>query len=459
MSINPAIIKAYDIRGLYPSEINKETAFLLGRGYAAFLRKKLHKKRISLSVGRDLRFSSEELARFFMQGATEAGADVIDIGEVTTPLNYFAVSHLRMDGGAMVTASHNGPEYNGLKFILRKDNKMFQIGKQQGLSLLPALVKKKMPKAAVGTITRRDVRKEYVNFLLRIVSLPRLDTAPKLKIAVDASGGSAITVLPELLSRIGVTYKPLFFERDPRFQKHGPNPLKPEAQQFIKQELTKGGYAFGVLFDGDADRAQFFDERGRVVSNGSVLGVLAEAALKKKKGATVVIDPLTSLGVEEYLRECGGRQVRVPTGTAFIKEGMKKYKAILGGELSGHFYFRDFFGSDSALVAFLSVLKIVVREKKVFSALARPLERYVVKTADIEMSRSRVSAILRHIAGYYKKLGGSIKKFDGLAVSFPDWRAHIRPSNTEPLMRVFVEAKDEQILEEKFNELIKIVQK
>lgn len=472
--VNPTIIKAYDIRGLYPSEINKETAFLLGKGYVAFLRNILRKKRVSLSVGRDLRFSSDELARFFMQGATDAGAEVIDIGEVTTPLNYFAVSHFRLDGGVMITASHNGPEYNGIKFILRKGSRMFQIGKSQGLSLLPSLAGKKMLKIATGGITKRDVRKNYVDFLLRTVSLPHSDAFTKIKIAVDASGGSAITVLPELLSRIGITYKPLFFERDPRFQKHSPNPLKPEAQQFIKQELSKGGYAFGVLFDGDADRAQFFDERGNVVPNGSVLGVLAGAALEKKKGLNtkqgfassgrpsgiaVAMDPLISFGVEEYIKEHGGIPVRVPTGTAFIKEGMKKYKAVLGGELSGHFYFKNFFGSDSGLFAFLSVLKIVLREKKVFSALVRPFERYVAKTADREIPRNRIRVILRRIVSHYKKEGAKLKKFDGLAVSFPEWRAHIRPSNTEPVLRIFVETKDQSVLEEKLVELLGIIQK
>lgn len=454
MKINPAIIKAYDIRGLYPSEINTETAFLLGRAYVMFLQKKLQKKRIALSVGRDLRFSSEELARFFMQGATDTGADIFDIGEVTTPLNYFAVQHLRLDGGVMITASHNGPEYNGIKFIMRRSSGVFQIGKQQGLLLLSSLSRKKVSKTVAGSIIKRILRKNYVDFLLRTVSLPRFDRFAKIKIAIDASGGSAITVLPELLSRIGITYKPLFFERDSRFKNHSPNPLKPEAQQFIKRELAKGGYAFGVLFDGDADRAQFFDERGRVVPNGSILGILSGVALEKKKNGVVVMDPLISLGVAGGIYERGGRPVRVPTGTAFIKEGMKKHKAILGGEVSGHFYFKDFFGSDSAFVAFLSVLKIVLYEKKVFSALARPFERYIARTADYEMPRSRVNSALRRLSGYYKKEGGRVKKFDGLGVLFPDWRAHIRSSNTEPVVRVFVEAKDERILEEKFAEIM-----
>jgi phosphomannomutase len=468
MKINPAIIKAYDIRGLYPSEINKDTAFLLGGAYVAFLKKKLKKGRVALSVGRDLRFSSEELARFFMRGATDAGADVIDIGEATTPLSYFAVSHLKCDGGVMITASHNGPEYNGMKFMLRKKGGVFQIGKHHGLSFLPALAnsakrrvsrgaKKKIQNIAVGIITKRDVRKNYVDFLLRIASLPRFDAFPKIKIAVDASGGSAITVLPELLSRIGITYKPLFFEADSYFQKHSPNPLKPEAQHFIQEELKNGGYAFGVLFDGDADRAQFFDERGRVAPNGSILGVLAEAAIKKKNGSVVAMDPLISLGVEEYIRERGGKPLRVPTGTAFIKEGIKKHNAILGGEHSGHFYFKEFFGSDSALLAFLSVLKIVLCEKKVFSSLLRPMERYISKTADCEIGRAGTGGVLRNLAARYKKAGASIKKFDGLGISFPDWRAHIRSSNTEPVLRVFVEAKDEEVLEEKTKEILSLL--
>ncbi|MDO8600409.1 MAG: phosphomannomutase/phosphoglucomutase [bacterium] len=476
MRINPAIIKAYDIRGLYPFEINKETAFLLGRAYAAFLQKKLRKKRVALSIGRDLRFSSDELARFFTQGATEAGADVIDIGEVTTPLNYFAVSHLRLDGGAMITASHNGPEYNGIKFIVRKGRGMFQIGKEQGLSVLPALARKKIRNAATGIITKREVRKNYVDFLLRIVPLPRFDVFTKLKIVVDASGGSAIIVLPELLSRIGITYKPLFFERDPHFKKHSPNPLKPESQRFVQEELKKGGYAFGVVFDGDADRVQFFDERGRAVPNGSMLGVLAGAVLGQKKRlnqsakpigrpndlnrfreSVVVLDPFISLGVEEYIRERGGVPQRVSTGTAFIKEGMKKYKALLGGEYSGHFYFREFFGSDSAFVAFLSVLKIAMREKKIFSALTRPCERYVSRFTDLAVIKGRAGGITRAIGAYYKKKGANVKKFDGLGISFPDWRAHIRPSNTEPVLRVFVEAKSEEVLEEKMKELLSLL--
>lgn len=457
MKINPAIIKAYDIRGLYPSEINKETAFLLGRAYVAFLQKKLRKKRVALSIGRDFRFSSDELARFFMQGATEVGADVTDVGVVTTPLNYFAVSHLGLDGGAMITASHNGPEYNGVKFILRKGKEVFQIGKHHGLSLLPGLVGKKIKKINEGVIQKRDIRKEYIDFLFCIVSLPRADIFPKLKIVVDASGGAAISVLPELLSRLGIMYKPLFFEPDPWFVKHSPNPLKPESQRFIQEELKRGGYAFGVVFDGDVDRAQFFDERGRAVPNGFIAGVLAGAALRRKKGSTILIDPFVSLGVEEYIRECGGTPQRVPTGTAFVKDAMKKYKAVCGGEWSGHFYFREFFGSDSALVAFLSVLKIVMQEKKVFSALVRPLERYTSYFTDAEISKGRAVTIVHKVATHYKKAGAKLKKFDGISIMFPEWRAHIRSSNTEPMVRVFVEAKTEEVAEEKMREIISLV--
>jgi len=444
---NPDIFKAYDIRGKFPEDVNEEIAERIGKATAIFLSRKLRKKRLKILVCQDVRLSSERLKNAVVSGIIVQGNDVFDAGIGTTPFFYFLMSTKNFDGGIMVTASHNPPEYNGFKI---RGKRCVPISMGTGLEKIKNLVNRKFENVKEpGSKIMLDLaklRKEYIDFLSRGVSIG------KMSAVIDASGGSACFFLPELLNKFPqLIYKPLFFEPDGSFRKHSPNPLLKDAQKFIKKELERSKFKFGAIFDGDGDRIIFFDEKGNHIPSEFIIGLFADEELKKNPRSWFVLPINTSRGVHEYIAEKGGRIKLSRVGATFVHEAMVKAKASSGGELSGHFYFKDFYYNDSGIFAWLKLADILSQTHKPLSHLIEPLNRYI-NSGEINFNVKDKKAVLKRVLSKYKKTA-RISLLDGITADFEDWRFNIRPSNTEPLIRFVLEAKTKELFEEKIKEL------
>ena len=396
MRINPNIFKAYDIRGKFPKELDIEGAKKIGNAVAAFLARKYKKRVLTLIVGADVRTSSPVLKKALIDGITLQGSSVIDIGTVTTPLFYFLLQEYGPDGGVMVTASHNPPEYNGFKIRGRNTE---AIAEDSGLRSIQKLAGKKelVRGKGLGNISEeKGGAEQYVAYLLKKVKLGAS------RVVVDAAGGSTTLVLPKLLSYFpGIQYRPLFFEPDGSFSRHSPNPLEPESQEYIKEDLKNG----------------------------------------------------SSKTVEEYITERGGKVERAKVGFANITRAMKKKKALLGGEGSGHFYFKDFGYNESSMYAFLKMLEIVSGTPKKLSHLVAPLNKYpYISGQQLFFEVENRVKVMRVLEKRYGK-EGKVSKLDGISVEFRDWWFNARPSNTEPLVRLTLEAKTQELFDEKKKEL------
>lgn len=451
MKINPEIFKAYDIRGKVPGELNEEIAEKVAYATAVFLSGKYKKKKLKFFICRDVRLSSPKLAQAVMKGILAQGSDVVDLGEGTTPYFYYLMATKSVDGGIMVTASHNPPEYNGLK-IRGKGSKAVSLG--TGLEHIKDLVldetddKKNNEHGEV--LPPEDHSKEYIDFLAQQVKISR-----PLKIAVDASGGSTALFLSGLLSRFpNISYKPLFFEVDGSFGRHVPNPLAEESQVHVKKELEAGGYDFGVIFDGDGDRVVFFDETGKKIHPNYILALFAKKILKKKSGQSFVLSVNASRGVREFLEEQEGNVKLSAVGYVFMQKAMKDARALYGVELSGHFYFKDFFYDDSALLAFLKLAEALSEEEEPLSRLVGPFDRYI-SSGEINFPVKNKESINARFMTHFQN--SKLKFLDGVSGEFSDWWFNIRPSNTEPLVRLVLEAKNEKLFEEKMAEIKSLI--
>ncbi len=450
MTINPKIFKAYDIRGKVPKELNVDSARRIGNATAVFLAKKYKRRKLTLLVGSDVRTSSPVLKKALIEGIVIQGSSVVDVGVVTTPLFYFALAHSKNDGGVMVTASHNPPEYNGFK-IRGKGTE--PIGGSSGLKTIQKLASRnKMGEGrAPGRVSiKTDINEEYIATLVRGAK------TGKARIVIDAAGGSAALILPKLLSHFpGVLYKPLFFTPDGSFSVHNPNPTMPKAQEFIKDELSSCSFDFGVVFDGDGDRIVFFDEFGNEVRGDFIVALLAGEFLKDRPRSSVVVNVTASKAVLEYITAAGGKPIRSKMGYVNISPAMRKARAIVGGETSHHFYFRDFGYNESSMYALLKMLAIVSRTPKKLSHLIRPLQKYITAPEanfDVRDKEKVIQAALKRFGK-----GGEISRLDGITVDFPDWWFNLRPSNTEPLVRLTVEAKTRQLFDAKQKELSEFI--
>ena len=444
MKINPGIFKAYDIRGKYPAEINEEVAQRVGRAVLTFCAKNRRKKNIKILICRDVRTSSLPLKNALVEGVLSQGGDAVDAGVGTTPYFYFLMHTKDFDGGVMVTASHNPAEYNGFK-IRAIYGKAVSSGK--GLEEVKKLVlKNKFPERSPGKILQMaDFKNEYLNHLSRGISIN------KIRAVVDASGGSTAYFLPELLNRFpGFIYKPLFFEPDGTFRKHPPNPFLEKSQQFVKTELKNGGYRFGAIFDGDGDRVFFFDEKGDFVRPEFVFALLVQRNLEKNKKNSFAMTVNTSRAVREYIAKLGGRVKISRVGYAFMQDVMKRAGAPLGVEISGHFYFKEMFFDDSGILAFLKLADFMSLSGRSLSKLVETFKNYE-SSGELNFSVKDKKRALARVGKYYKNAKKS--HLDGLTVEFPDWWFNIRPSNTEALVRLVVEAKNKELLEEKIKEL------
>jgi phosphomannomutase len=444
--LDPLVFKAYDVRGLYPTQLDEEGARSIGWAYV----EQFGARRIA--VGRDMRLSSPTMATAVIEGASAAGAEVLDIGLVGTEMVYFAVGELGLDGGVMVTASHNPKEYTGMKIVRAG---ALPVGGDSGLldvrdRAMSGDIPRTSPK---GTVSEHDIWPAYVD---RVLSFVDVDSIRPLKVVIDAANGMAGTMLPPVLARLPIEAVPCYFEPDGNFPNHEPNPLLEENRQFIVRKTLEEGADFGVAFDGDADRCFFVDDTGEFVAGDFATALFAEGVLEKEPGAKILYDVRASWAVPETITRAGGVPVMSRVGHAFIKLLMRKEGAAFGGEVSGHYYFRDFSQADTGVVPFLVMLERISKGGAKLSELLRPFrERYFI-TGEINTPVTDVTAKLTELE---ERFGpeGAVSHLDGLSVEGEDWHFNVRPSNTEPLLRLNLEARSAADRERRRDELIAVI--
>ena len=434
----PGIFKAYDIRGRYPDELDEAAARRIGNAFVRLLGAE------RVVVGRDMRLSSASLARAFTGGAVEAGAEVADAGEVSTPLLNYAIIAGEFDGGAMVTASHLPGEMNGLKLAGRD---AVPLSGERGLPLLEAMVGEEPVIHTAGSCRRIDMLDAYVGRVAGFVQNPK-----PLTVVVDAGNGMAGPEIPRLFSRVPAwRLVPLYLEPDGRFPHHHANPLDPGTTRELQDRVVAEGADLGVAFDGDADRCGFIDERGERVREDLVTGLIAEFLLEGDPGATVLYDLRSSRAVTEAITRAGGRGVRSRVGHAFIKARMREENAIFAGELSGHYYYRDMGFTDNGLLTMVQVLNLLAARGRPLSELVRPLDRYP-STGEINLRVRDPDVVLAALAARYRDAG--LDHLDGLTATYPAWWFNIRRSHTEPVVRLNIEADTGSLLDAKKREVL-----
>jgi phosphomannomutase len=447
--LDPGVFKAYDVRGVYPSELDERGAYAVGRAYV----EQFEPRRIA--VGRDMRLSSPAMQEGVMQGAAAAGAEVLDLGLVGTEMLYFAVGELGLDGGISVTASHNPGQYTGLKIVRRG---ALPVGIESGLLDIRdrafALVEPDVDGGQTpGRVLAHDV---WPAFVERVLSFVDLDRIRPLRVVIDAANGMAGAMLPPVLERLPIDAVPCFFEPDGSFPNHEPNPLLPENREFVVRKVVDERADLGVAFDGDADRCFFVDDTGEFVPGDFVTALLAESILAKHPGEKIIYDVRASWAVPETIERAGGIPLVNRVGHSFIKQRMRQENAIFAGEVSGHYYFRDFSQADSGVIPFLLVLELASRSGKRLSELLRPLrERYFI-TGELNTPVPDVPLKLQELKERFGS-EGSVSHLDGISVDAEDWHMNVRPSNTEPLLRLNLEARSRELMEEKRDEVLGVI--
>ncbi len=445
MQFEPLIFKAYDIRGLVGTELTNDVAYGIGRGLADLL-----ETDGPVAVGYDMRPDSRELASMVRDGLLAQGRDVIEIGQVSTDMIYFAVGHYGMAGGAMVTASHNPGQYNGIKMCRRG---AAPIGEETGLMAIRdamAADSFKSPERE-GEVSQRDIMDDWIEHVLSFVDVKQWSA---YKIAVDAGNGMAGAVVPHLEGKTPLQITPMYFELDGTFPNHPANPLERENLRDISAKIQEDKLDFGIAFDGDGDRAVLIDADGEPVSGTEMTAIIAEATLVKHPGATILYNVICGRIVPEVIERNGGKGVRTRVGHSFIKADMRTNDAPFGGEHSGHYYFRENFSADSGLIAGLIAVDVLAKSGKSLGELARQYRTYA-SSGERNFRVEDKETLTNQLAEEYAD--GEQDRLDGLTVNYPDWWFNVRPSNTEPLLRLNVEAKTQELLEEKLAQLQSIL--
>jgi len=444
------VFKAYDVRATVPDPLNEDVAWRIGNATAQFLRTCLtgydrsDSHMNTLVVGRDMRKHSPALSRAFIEGAAAVGTPVVDIGMIDTPQIYFATNYMPCCGGVQTTASHNPSNYNGFKICGQKGK---PIGAESGLKEIERIARavSRHPTPQTAPIRTMDLSEPYRQFLLRFLREPR-----PLKCVIDASNGMAGRWFPIVFNGVpNLTIIPLNFEHDGEFV-HPPNPLVPANLAALQAAVREYQADFGACFDGDADRCVFVDENAALVRPDLITAMLAVEYLRERPGATVVYDLRSSRIVPEVIQKAGGRPRRERVGHVFMKRAMAESNAIFGGELSGHFYFRDFYFCDSGLLAFIAVVNALTRSQKSLSQLIDPLQVYV-SSGERNFENDDKEGTLKRLCDRYRD--AEIDQLDGVTVQYRDWWFNVRPSNTEPLLRLNVEAVNGHLLQQKLAEL------
>jgi phosphomannomutase len=450
MPMNPAIFKAYDIRGLYPQEVNEEAARLIARGFVAYL------KAARIAVSRDMRVSSPSMAAAFIAGARAQGADVIDYGMMGTDMLYYAVARDGLDGGVQITASHNPKEYNGIKMV-RKD--AFPLSGDAGIGDIRDMIagdRLPPPASQPGVLTERNVVDDYVTHVLSFID-PSIVTP--FKVVLDAGNGIAGMVAPKLFARIPTrTLTTLCFEVDGTFPNHEANPLIEENRRDITERVIADKADIGIAWDGDADRCFFIDGAGEFIAGDFITALLAEAFLIKHPGAKIVYDVRASYAVKDTAARYGSEALMNRVGHAFFKTRMRETGAAFGGEVSGHYYFRAFYNADSGTIPALLVLELLSKKgRRMSELLADFRSRYFIsgeinsEVADQDAKMQKIDAL----AAKYQ--AGRVYTMDGVSAEFPDWHFNVRGSNTEPLLRLNLEAVTEELMKTKRDEVLAFI--
>jgi len=436
------VFKAYDIRGVYPDQLDEKLAEMIGQATARFLNAE------SLAIGRDMRASSPAMSRALIQGIVTAGGNVLDVGLISTDANYFAINRYQQSGGVMVTASHNPAQYIGFK-VSREE--AIPVGSDSGLNNIRdlALGSPMRPSEKRGKIREKNLQEDYTRHVLSFVR-----HVEPLNVVIDTGNGMAGHMLPPILEQLPLTVTPLYFELDGSFPHHEANPLKAENLRDLQRVVRETGADLGVAFDGDGDRVMFVDEHADIVRADLVTAVIAKNLLQKHKKGPIVYDVRSSWAVAEEIRKYGGIPSQERVGHAFMKAALRARNAVFGGELSGHYYFRDNFYTDSGLIALVELLNALSAERKPMSEVMAPLQRYHA-TGEVNFEVEDKEAKLKQLGETFKD--GKISRLDGITVEFEDWWFNVRPSNTEPLLRLNLEATSRELMEkaqEKVSEII-----
>ena len=439
-----SIFKAYDIRGIYPKEINEDLAYKLGRAFVTFLNVK------KIVVSRDMRLSGKALANALIKGLTDQGADVIDIGLSSTPMHYFANNFLKVDGSVMITASHNPPEFNGFKL---NREKAIPISEFTWIKEIEVLVKKnKFKESKKGKLQKKDVLNDYINHVTKSVKTVNKN----LKIIADAGNGMAGLACDKILSKLGIKLEKMYFKLDGKFPNHEANPLKDKNVKEIKERVKKEKFDLGIAFDGDADRVFFIDEKGEKVPSDFIIALFAQELLKKHPNEIIMNDLRTSKIIKETVEANKGKSLMSRVGHVFFKQLMRKKDGLFAGELSGHYYFRDNFYTDSGIFATVKLIEIMSKHNKSLLELVKPFKKYF-QSGEINAEVKDKKGKLKEIEKHFKD--GKHLHIDGLSVYYKDWWFNIRPSNTEDLLRLNIEADSKGLMEEKKEELLRLIKK
>ncbi|MBO6179124.1 MAG: phosphomannomutase [Selenomonadaceae bacterium] len=447
MNITTEAFGAFDIRGIYPESINEEIAYRIGRALPKLFDMK------NVVVGYDIRLSSKSLTDALIKGLAESGADVSSAGLIGTEMIYFATSFYGFDGGVMVTASHNPKEYNGMKFV-RKNSR--PISENNGLKELAAEVLKEPPAVVdnIGKVKPLDMMTDYVNHILSYVNIDKLKP---YKVVANIGNGAAGAVVKALKEKLPFDTTMIFAEPDGAFPNGVPNPLKKENRAATIEAVKKYGADVGVAWDGDFDRCFLFDENGGFIEGYYMVGFLAEAFLKKEKGATIIYDPRLTWNTIETVKKYGGNPVMVRSGHAFIKDKMRELDAIYGGELSSHHYFRDFYYCDSGMIPWLLTLELMSEMNKPLSKLMKDRQEAYPASGEISRRVKDPDKTLEKVKEKYAP-NGEFNDIDGVSVDFKDWRFNLRKSGTEPDIRLNVESRgNKRLMEEKTKEILNMM--
>jgi phosphomannomutase len=447
--LSPDIFKAYDIRGVYPSEVNEETARAIGAAFIVYL------KANRVAVGRDMRFSSPALRASFIEGAASQGAEVVDYGMIATDMLYFAVARDQHDGGVQITASHNPKQYNGMKLV-RKE--AFPLSGDAGIDdIRDMLANDRLPPPVSrrGQVTTSDVLAPYIDHVMSFID-PSI--IRPFNVVLDAGSGMGGLVAPKLFDRLPCKTTRLCFEIDGRFPNHEANPLIEENRRDIVERVRAEKADIGIAWDGDADRCFFIDGAGEFIPGDFITALLAEAFLLKHPGSTIIYDLRASYAVKDVVASYRATALMNRVGHAFFKRRMRETNAIFGGEITGHYYFRDNFYADNGFIPALLILELMSKKGRSLHELLEPLRRRYFISGEINTKVPDMDAVpakLEAIAARYTD--GRQYRLDGLSVEYPDWHFNVRPSNTEPLLRLNLEATTPEVMAQKRDEVVALI--
>lgn len=446
MQINPQIFRSYDIRGIYPTELNEAAAYKIGQAFAFLVKEKSSASEPKIVVGRDMRIASPSLAQSLIDGLVEAGLLVDDIGLSTVDAVYFAVGKLGYDGGIMVTASHNPKEYGGMKIVLKNMEWVSGVDIQKVINRMP-----EKGETSVGLKKERDLWEEYINHVLSFVELDKISP---MKVVVDAGNGMAGLAIPKIAERLPIEVLPIHFELDGNFPGRESNPLLPGATDQAAAVIVREKAHLGVLFDGDTDRLIFVDENGQMIQADTTLILLAKHFLKRYPGKAVAYNAICSKAVPEFIEKFGGRPVRTKVGFINVSKGLVEHDGVLGGEVSAHYSFADNHYADSGMIAFVIILQLLSEIGKPLSEVVAEFNPYH-RGDEVNLTVANSAMILDKIKEKYRD--AKIDELDGVTVDHGHWWFNVRPSNTEPLLRITVEANNKEEMEKNREELVSYI--